>query len=82
MAHRKQALGDRIRIAREKREISQRALARAMKVEPDQMSKWESGRRTPRLRTLCKIADLLGTTLDYLCLGVEPRPLGSRNSHP
>ena len=71
MAIRKQTLGDRIRFAREARQISQVGLANQLHVAQDRVSKWETGKRVPRLRTLAAIAVILEVSMDYLVRGVE-----------
>ena len=65
------ALGDRIRIAREARGITQKALARRLDVEQGHVWKWEHGVRTPRMLRLIIIADMLDVSLDYLIRGIE-----------
>src|SRR6059036_852665 len=56
-------LGDRIRALRNERELEQRHLAEKAELTPSMVSQIESGRLTPSLNTLRKLADALGVTL-------------------
>lgn len=40
------------------------------------LSNWKSGRSTPTTKTLQKIADYFGVTVDYLMTGEEKEPAG------
>ncbi|MCA3263594.1 MAG: helix-turn-helix transcriptional regulator [Telmatospirillum sp.] len=43
--------------------------AKEINIHPHTYRLWEAGKREPSLETLCKIADKLETTLDYLVRG-------------
>ena len=68
------ALGDRIRALRNERELQQRQLAEKAELTPSMVSQIESGRLTPSLHTLRKLADALGVTIAALFDG---QPSGS-----
>ena len=46
--------------------ITQAELARALQVSVGAVGNWESGKRTPDIRTLHRIADCFSVTVDYL----------------
>jgi transcriptional regulator with XRE-family HTH domain len=60
------ALGQRIRALRVERELQQRQLAEKAGMTPSMISQIESGRLTPSLHTLGKIAGALGVTIAAL----------------
>ena len=59
-------LGERIRAMRLERELQQRQLAEKAGLTPSMVSQMESGRLTPSLHTLGKIAGALGVTIAAL----------------
>ena len=59
-------LGKNIKRIREKREIKQEELARAIGIKRENISLYESGKTKPTLKTIIKIANYLDTTIDYL----------------
>ena len=60
-------LGWRIRIARMRRDITQKDLARLVGISRTAMNQIEHGDIVdPRSSHLCKIADALGVSMDYL----------------
>lgn len=42
------------------------------------LSNWKTGRSTPTVKTLQKIADYFGVTVDYLMTGKDEKPLESQ----
>lgn len=62
-------LGKKIKTLRKTRGLSQEDLALKLGMQRSTISNYEIGRRTPHLKELEKIADLLGVGLDYF--GVE-----------
>jgi transcriptional regulator with XRE-family HTH domain len=68
------ALGTRIRALRLERELQQRQLAEKAGMTPSMVSQIESGRLTPSLHTLGKLAGALGVTIATLFDG---QPSGS-----
>jgi transcriptional regulator with XRE-family HTH domain len=60
------ALGERTRALRTERELQQRQLAEKAGMTPSMISQIESGRLTPSLHTLGKIAGALGVTIGAL----------------
>lgn len=65
-----QAIGTRIREAREAKNLTQEQLAEIVDVSPTHMSVIERGVKGPRLRTFIKIANALETTSDSLLFDV------------
>lgn len=57
---------DRLRAAREKRELSQTQIAELAKMPPSSISHFESGARKPSFDNLRRIATALDVTTDYL----------------
>ena len=70
-------LGKRIRVAREQRGMTQKQAARAAGIATDMISRLENGRyQSPGLRTLVRIADGLGASVNELLpeAGAEAQP--------
>jgi len=59
-------LGGRIRALRTEREMQQRQLAEKAELAPSMVSQIESGRLTPSLNTLRRLAEALGVTIGAL----------------
>jgi len=66
-------LGDRLARLRRAKGWSQSELAAQAGTKGSQISKFERGRYQPRLETLSKLAEALGTTTDFLLTGREPK---------
>lgn len=60
------AIGARIRLFREKRNMSRNELAAQMNVSVQSVYRWESGERVPDIATLMQIARLLGINMDTM----------------
>ena len=56
----------RLKQLRNERHVSQKALAKAMKVSPSTVGMWEQGRNEPSHEMLKFMADYFGVTTDYL----------------
>ena len=56
----------RLRELREKKNLTQTALAKDLKVSNTTISNWEAGYRQPDLETLIRIANYFDVSLDYL----------------
>lgn len=54
--------------------VSSYKVAKEAGVTQTALSNWKSGRSTPTVRTLQKIADYFGVTVDYLMTGKEEAP--------
>ena len=63
------ALGERITELRKISGMSQYALAEAMGVSRQAVSKWESGASSPDAQNLIRLAELLDTDIEYLTTG-------------
>lgn len=61
----------RIKVFREAKGLSQRALGEMVGASQTSISEYEAGRKTPKLTTLVRIADALGTDIDTL-VGRKP----------
>ncbi len=57
------AIGRRLRAAREAKGWIQAELAEAIRIEPETLSRYESGARGPSVTVLAEAAKALGTTL-------------------
>lgn len=53
-------IGAKIREARLKAGLTQKGLAKKLNVTYQQVQKWETGERNPKIKSLRKIADALG----------------------
>ncbi|MGC6327881.1 helix-turn-helix domain-containing protein [Rhizorhabdus sp. FW153] len=67
----RKAMGARIKALRKARHWPQKHLARLVDIRFELLNKYEGGFGTPPVDTLVRIADALGTTLDYLVTGAE-----------
>jgi len=59
-------IGERIKLLRESRDWTQRDLAVAADMWPQDVARFESDKNMPRIEALTKLADALGVTLDEL----------------
>ena len=66
-------LGARIARLRRERGLTQEMLADKMGVSPQAVSKWERGLAFPNPVWLDDLADVLGTDIDSLLTGKEPK---------
>src|SRR6266853_760872 len=67
------AIGPRLRLARERKNMSVRGLARYVGVSPSLVSQIERGRVMPSVGTLYSIANELGLVVDDLFTGAQTR---------
>lgn len=56
----------RMRRLRKGRGLNQKELATEIGVSVDSVRRWERGQRSPDVETLCKMAEVLKTTVSYL----------------
>jgi transcriptional regulator with XRE-family HTH domain len=75
----RKALGGRIKTLRKDKHLSQKELAAPLGVRYQLLNKYESGLNTPPAEMLVKLADALGTSIDYLLTGnpLDDAKLGS-----
>ena len=75
----RKAFGARLKALRKQKRWSQKELAAKVAIRFQQLNKYESGLNLPPAEMLIKLADALGTTVDYLLTGnpVEEMPLGN-----
>lgn len=69
------SIGERIADLRKKQNMSQSALASAMQVSRQAVSKWESDRSSPDTLRLIRLAEVLNTQVEYLATGRPPVPI-------
>lgn len=62
----KKKLGERIRLLRTEKELSQEQLADILETKRANIGHWENARREPTMSTIYKLAELFNTTIDYL----------------
>lgn len=62
----KKILSYKIKSLREVKGIKQETIAQELGVSQGTYNNWETGRRTPELETIIKIADYYEVELDYL----------------
>lgn len=53
-------MGEKIREFRERAGLSQRELAQALGIDPSAVSLWETGKNSPTVHNLRRLADILG----------------------
>lgn len=64
-------IGNRIKDAREKKKLSVEKVAKKLKIEPQLLCDWESGKSEPDTKTAGKLADILSVSSDYILFGVD-----------
>lgn len=67
-----ETVGENIRRARSAAELTQSELAAHLGVQPVQVSRWERGAQEPPLRTLRKLAAVLGVKVAWLLTRHKP----------
>ncbi len=75
-------LGPRLRLAREERQWSVRELARRIGCSASLISQIERGVSVPSVGVLYSLATELGSSLDHLLFGGEPRPAAEAAGPP
>jgi transcriptional regulator with XRE-family HTH domain len=73
-----QAFGRRLTLVRVERGLSQRAIADALAISDDVISKYERGQHAPKLETLQRLGAHLAVSLDYLLGGTAPSGIKDR----
>ena len=68
------SLGARVRKLREKQGLTQQGLAESAGMSVSFLSEIENDKRNPSGRVMVQLANVLGTTMDYLQRGTEPAP--------
>lgn len=64
-------LGQRIAALRRQKDLTQEAVAEALGVSPQAVSKWENGNSCPDIMLLPQLAKMLGVTVDVLLSGEQ-----------
>jgi len=65
----RKAMGVRIKTLRKAKGLPQKALAAVLGIRFEQLNKYEGGFNNPPVDMLVKLADALGTSVDYLLTG-------------
>lgn len=73
-------MNNRIRELRKKKNLTMKQLGAILGLAESTISQYETGRREPDTKTLIKLSDYFGVTVDYL-LGNTESPLIFRPSH-
>lgn len=66
--------GQNLKRLRERRGFRQIDVAAGTGIDRRQISKWETGKLEPDIRSLCLLADFFGVSIDYLVGHVTPQP--------
>ena len=64
----------RIQELRKQQNLSQGALAKALGISRQAVSKWENGASVPDMQNLILLAEILDTEVEYLASGTKPEP--------
>ena len=67
-------IGERIMALRKEKSISQTELSKRLNVSRQAVSKWEQGVSSPDTERLIRLAEILGTEVEYLATGTHPEP--------
>lgn len=67
-------VGENLRNLREKKGLSQAALARLIGTQRQRVTEWETGTKVPSLESLVKLAEALDTSTNSLVKGVIEKP--------
>ena len=70
---------ERIRELRQRARLTQQPLGEQLGVSAVAVGKWERGQTQPDIRSLTRMADIFGTTIDDLCDRVPPVPSEAPN---
>lgn len=71
----KEVLSKRIKELRQKKNLTQRQLAKMANTTPTSVSAYEKGQKTPSIEVLCNIANALETSVDWLCGNKITKPI-------
>ncbi len=66
--------GERIRALREGKHLTRRQLSERTGLSEGYLYQIETGRRQVSVNALCKLAEVLSASCDYILLGREPQP--------
>jgi transcriptional regulator with XRE-family HTH domain len=58
--------GKRLKQLREDNDLRQEDVGKIVNVEKSTVSQWESGKRTPDVETIMKLADYFNVSIDYI----------------
>lgn len=66
-----ETIGDRIKILRTKKGITQEQLAGELECHPNTIAWWETGRSLPNPVMIIEMSEVFGVTTDYILKGVR-----------
>ena len=69
----KNTLSKRMKELRQGKNLTQRQLAKMANTTPTSVSAYEKGQKTPSIEALCNIANVLETSVDWLCGNLESK---------
>ena len=69
----KNTLSKRMKELRQKKNLTQRQLAKMANTTPTSVSAYEKWQKTPSIEVLCNIANALETSVDWLCGNLESK---------
>jgi len=72
------SLGERLRLLREKKDWTQKQAADIFGITSGALSNYERNKRTPDIHTLKNIAEVYGTTMEYI---IDGKPVATDNPH-
>lgn len=72
-------IGERLRELRTAKGMTQKEVAKFVNVAQSTYTLYEGDKREPPFETLCALADLFGTTCDYLLRGIETKNITLAN---
>lgn len=74
--------GKRLKQLREDNDLRQEDVGKIVNVEKSTVSQWESGKRTPDVETIMKLADYFNVSIDYILGKTDiPTPIETIAAH-
>jgi transcriptional regulator with XRE-family HTH domain len=64
-----ETIGERIRLLREKHEMTRTSLSKLMHVDRRTVSRWEDGSAAPRPTDIARLAEIFAVSCDHIILG-------------
>lgn len=71
-------IGRKIKLLRQKRDLTQKQVAERLCVSPQAISKWENGANAPDISLIPRIASLFGVSIDELFDSESAEPSDGR----
>lgn len=67
----KEAIGLRLQIARQRKDLLQKKVAKILGINPGTLSNYEAGKREPDNETLIKLCNLYDVSVEYVLNGTD-----------